>query len=96
MRPLLPAEKAKKGVVVVELVGPDVLKIPQRVYTGGGGPPPTDADKMVFNFDRVYRMDNREVGKQLFDVMVEPLLGRYLSGFNATVTLSFQSGCPPI
>ena len=41
------------------------------------------AEGFKFEYDRVYRMSNP--GRQMFAEVVQPLLGRFLQGFNTTV-----------
>ena len=92
MRPLLAYEQAKNATDVVELIGGSIVKVPQKVYLGGAGSPPAEAEKLQFDYDRVYRGSN--ITRQLFIELTEPLLRQYLNGFNATVsTVHVQTAC---
>ena len=92
MRPLLAYEQAKNSADIVELIGGSAIKVPQKVFLGGAGPPPAEAEKLQFDYDRVYRGSN--ITRQLFIELTEPLLRQYLNGFNATVsTVHVQTAC---
>lgn len=38
-----------------------------------------------FDYDRVYKLDSKEESRRLFVELVQPLLDRFLMGFNVTV-----------
>ena len=64
-------------------MGRENVSLPQKLYPGGGASVP-DADKLKFDYERVYR--GPEIGTHLFEELVSPLLQQFLKGFNATVS----------
>jgi hypothetical protein len=71
---LLELEKQKGGSPCVEVPESCVVQLPSK--RGG-------SDGHRFDFDRVYKMSSP--GRQMFAEVVQPLLGRFLQGFNTTV-----------
>ena len=45
----------------------------------------TTTEAYNFDYDRVYRLDSKEESRRLFLELVQPLLDRFLMGFNVTV-----------
>ena len=74
MRPLLELEKQKGGSPCVEVPESCVVQLPSKRGGSAGH---------RFDFDRVYKMSSP--GRQMFAEVVQPLLGRFLQGFNTTV-----------
>lgn len=74
MRPLLELEKQKGGASCVEVPESTVVQLPSK--RGG-------SDAYRFDFDRVYKMSSP--GRQMFAEVVQPLLERFMQGFNTTV-----------
>ena len=74
VRPLLEQEKQKGGAPCVEVPESCVVQLPSK--RGG-------SEGYRFDFDRVYKMNSP--GRQMFAEVVQPLLGRFLQGFNTTV-----------
>ncbi|KAK9916347.1 hypothetical protein WJX75_001590 [Coccomyxa subellipsoidea] len=81
VRPLLELEKQKGGSPCVEVPESCVVQLPSK--RGG-------SDGHRFDFDRVYKMSSP--GRQMFAEVVQPLLGRFLQGFNTTVFAYGQTG----
>ena len=81
MRPLLDGEKARGAKDVVEVADTCQVRLPAR--RGG-------AEAASFGFDRAYKMANP--GRQMFAEVVQPLLERFVQGFNATVLAYGQTG----
>jgi len=61
-------------------------------FTGGSGVV-TEAAKLTFDFDRVYK--GAGIARQLFAELTEPVLRQFLNGFNATVISSTPHPPPP-
>ena len=49
------------------------------------GPTQPDSSDSNFDMDRVYLLDTVRVEQQLFSELVQPLVDRFLAGFNGTV-----------
>ncbi|EIE26625.1 kinesin-domain-containing protein [Coccomyxa subellipsoidea C-169] len=81
VRPLLEQEKQKGGAPCVEVPESCVVQLPSK--RGG-------SEGYRFDFDRVYKMNSP--GRQMFAEVVQPLLGRFLQGFNTTVFAYGQTG----
>jgi hypothetical protein len=58
----------------------------------GGSGVLTEAAKLTFDFDRVYK--GAGIGRQLFAELTEPVLRQFLNGFNATVPPTLPQHLP--
>lgn len=76
VRPLLEAEKQKGGSPCVEVPESCVVQLPAKRGSAEG---------YRYDFDRVYKMSSP--GRQMFAEVVQPLLDRFMQGFNTTVRL---------
>ena len=76
VRPLLEAEKQKGGSPCVEVPENCVVQLPAKRGSAEG---------YRYDFDRVYKMSSP--GRQMFAEVVQPLLDRFMQGFNTTVRL---------
>eukprot|EP00798_Chlamydomonas_sp_ICE-L_P020233 gene20233-26985_t len=87
VRPLLDFETRKdaKTKDIVMLVPPCKIKLPKK-------PTGSAEDGYNFDFDRVYRADNPQAGKQMFAQLVLPVVERFCQGFNGTVLAYGQTG----
>ncbi len=81
VRPLLDAERARGATDVVAVADTCQVRLPAR--RGG-------AEAAAFTFDRAYKLANP--GRQMFAEVVQPLLQRFVQGFNATVLACGQTG----
>jgi hypothetical protein len=81
VRPLLDAERARGAADVVAVADTCQVRLPAR--RGG-------AEAAAFTFDRAYKLANP--GRQMFAEVVQPLLQRFVQGFNATVLAYGQTG----
>ncbi|BDA40756.1 Kinesin-like protein KIN-4A [Coccomyxa sp. Obi] len=81
VRPLLEAEKQKGGSPCVEVPESCVVQLPAK--RGG-------TEGYRYDFDRVYKMSSP--GRQMFAEVVQPLLDRFMQGFNTTVFAYGQTG----
>ncbi|KAK9810499.1 hypothetical protein WJX72_011819 [[Myrmecia] bisecta] len=85
VRPLTDAEKKKTAKECIEVQPPSLVKLPAH---NANAP----AEGYQFEYDRVYKLSGRPDGTRLFMESVQPLLARYLQGFNATVFAYGQTG----
>lgn len=60
---------------------PNKIKLPPMQYAGS-----TNTEAYNFDYDRVYKLDSKEESRRLFVELVQPLLDRFLQGFNVTVS----------
>ncbi|CAL8466939.1 g6475 [Coccomyxa elongata] len=81
VRPLLGAEKQKGGAPCVEVPESCVVQLPSKRGSAEG---------YRYDFDRVYKMSSP--GRQMFAEVVQPLLDRFMQGFNTTVFAYGQTG----
>ena len=81
MRPLIDLEKAKKAKNCVQVEPPNKIKLPPLQYSGS-----TNTEAYNFDYDRVYKLDSKEESRRLFAELVQPLLDKFLQGFNVTVS----------
>lgn len=80
VRPLIELEKAKKAQSCVQVEPPNKIKLPPMQFAGSSA-----TDAYNFDYDRVYKLDSKEESRRLFVELVQPLLDRFLVGFNVTV-----------
>lgn len=80
VRPLIDLEKAKKAQICVQVEPPNKVKLPPMQFSGS-----STTDAYNFDYDRVYKLDSKEESRRLFVELVQPLLDRFLMGFNVTV-----------
>lgn len=80
VRPLIDLEKAKKAKDCVQVQPPNKIKLPPMQLGS------TNTEAYNFDYDRVYKLDSKEESRRLFAELVQPLLDRYLQGFNVTVS----------
>ena len=52
------------------------------------GPSVPDSERLAFQMERAYLLNSLLAERRLFGELVQPLLDRFLSGFNATVSQS--------
>lgn len=52
------------------------------------------SEPFKFEFDRVYKMSSP--GRQMFAEVVQPMLGRFLQGFNTTVRTRLRAHMKPL
>ena len=81
VRPLIDLEKAKKAKECVIVEPPNKVKLPPMQLAGS-----TNTEAYNFDYDRAYKLDSKEESRRLFVELVQPLLDRYLQGFNVTVS----------
>ncbi|DBA99762.1 hypothetical protein WJX82_005490 [Trebouxia sp. C0006] len=86
VRPLIDLEKAKKAKECVQVEPPNKIKLPP-LQLGS-----TNTEAYNFDYDRAYKLDSKEESRRLFAELVQPLLDRYLQGFNVTVFAYGQTG----
>lgn len=82
VRPLIDLELTRKAKDCVQLVPPNKIKLASTGSSDGG-------EGFNFDYDRVYKLNSKEESRRLFAELVQPLLDRFLQGFNVTVSLSF-------
>ena len=80
VRPLIDLEKAKKAQSCVQVEPPNKIKLPPMQFSGS-----STTEAYNFDYDRVYKLDSKEESRRLFVELVQPLLDRFLMGFNVTV-----------
>lgn len=88
VRPLIDLEKAKKAQNCVQVEPPNKIKLPPMQFAGS-----SITDAYNFDYDRVYKLDSKEESRRLFVELVQPLLDRFLMGFNVTVSGGHVSMC---
>ena len=62
---------------------PTTVVLAPRVNNPGLAP--ADNDNNNFEMERAYLLNSVNVEQQLFGELIQPLVDRYLAGFNATV-----------
>ncbi|KAL3154275.1 hypothetical protein ABBQ32_013766 [Trebouxia sp. C0010 RCD-2024] len=87
VRPLIDLEKAKKAQNCVQIEPPNKIKLPPMQFAGS-----STTEAYNFDYDRVYKLDSKEESRRLFVELVQPLLDRFLMGFNVTVFAYGQTG----
>lgn len=80
VRPLIDLEKAKKAKDCIQVEPPNKIKLPPMQFSGA-----STTEAYNFDYDRVYKLDSKEESRRLFVELVQPLLDRFLMGFNVTV-----------
>ncbi len=90
VRPLIDLEKAKKAKECVQVEPPNKIKLPP-LQLGS-----TNTEAYNFDYDRAYKLDSKEESRRLFAELVQPLLDRYLQGFNVTVSAQPLQSLPTV
>ena len=84
VRPLLENEETKKAKTCCHVQNDQTVVLSPR----GSGPGPTgpDAERLAFQMERAYLLNSLLAERRLFGELINPLLDRFLAGFNATVS----------
>lgn len=82
VRPLIDLEITRKAKDCVQLVPPNKIKLASAGPSDGG-------EGFNFDYDRVYKLNSKEESRRLFAELVQPLLEKFLQGFNVTVSHAY-------
>lgn len=78
---MIDLELTRKAKDCVQLVPPNKIKLASAGSNDGG-------EGFNFDYDRVYKLNSKEESRRLFAELVQPLLDKFLQGFNVTVSPS--------
>ena len=83
VRPLLEAEEVKKAKLCCHVQNDQTVVLsPRGTAPGPAGP---DSERLAFQMERCYLLNSMIAERRLFAELINPLLDRFLAGFNATV-----------